>query len=230
MPRRAYTRKALHRLARGRHTLVGKWVRIINPDRVVRTKNRFLFKRDDPVLRAGQRLLRRRLPPRRFLRRLGFKHVNAHSRRSASTPSPTTTPTTPWRRQDRARRGGVDDAEDVEVIWHEYGHAVQDDQVPDFGISAAGRCDRRGVRRLPGRRDEPDAPTAGTKQGALGLRDGLGLDRRYLAAGPQCLRRVDTEPHEQRLRRVRPALEQPDLLAGALGHQPGPRPHPGDQG
>jgi Zn-dependent metalloprotease len=31
--------------------------------------------------------------------------------------------------------GGVDDAEDAEVIWHEYGHAIQDDQVPDFGTT-----------------------------------------------------------------------------------------------
>jgi len=31
--------------------------------------------------------------------------------------------------------GGVDDAEDNEVIWHEYGHAIQDDQVPGFCAS-----------------------------------------------------------------------------------------------
>jgi hypothetical protein len=30
-------------------------------------------------------------------------------------------------------KGGVDDAEDAEVIVHEYGHAVQDNQVPGFG-------------------------------------------------------------------------------------------------
>ncbi len=29
--------------------------------------------------------------------------------------------------------GGVDDAEDAEIVIHEYGHAVQDDQVPGFG-------------------------------------------------------------------------------------------------
>jgi hypothetical protein len=29
--------------------------------------------------------------------------------------------------------GGVDDAEDSEVVLHEYGHAIQDDQVPGFG-------------------------------------------------------------------------------------------------
>lgn len=31
--------------------------------------------------------------------------------------------------------GGVDDAEDAEIILHEYGHAIQDDQVPGFGAS-----------------------------------------------------------------------------------------------
>ena len=30
-------------------------------------------------------------------------------------------------------KGGVDDAEDAEVILHEYGHAIQDSQVPGFG-------------------------------------------------------------------------------------------------
>ena len=35
----------------------------------------------------------------------------------------------------RFGKGGVDDAEDAEVILHEYGHAVQDAQVPGFGSS-----------------------------------------------------------------------------------------------
>ncbi|HVK26345.1 MAG TPA: M4 family metallopeptidase [Actinokineospora sp.] len=34
--------------------------------------------------------------------------------------------------------GGVDDGEDAEVIWHEYGHAIQDAQVPNFGSSNEG--------------------------------------------------------------------------------------------
>lgn len=29
--------------------------------------------------------------------------------------------------------GGVPDANDADVIWHEYGHSIQDNQVPDFG-------------------------------------------------------------------------------------------------
>ena len=32
-------------------------------------------------------------------------------------------------------KGGVDDAEDAEVIVHEYGHSVQDGQVPGFGTT-----------------------------------------------------------------------------------------------
>jgi Zn-dependent metalloprotease len=34
--------------------------------------------------------------------------------------------------------GGVDDAEDADIILHEYGHAIQDDQVPGFGARHEG--------------------------------------------------------------------------------------------
>ena len=42
-----------------------------------------------------------------------------------------------WDKKDLLRfgKGGVDDAEDGEVILHEYGHAVHDAQVPGFGTS-----------------------------------------------------------------------------------------------
>ena len=36
--------------------------------------------------------------------------------------------------------GGVDDAEDADIILHEYGHAIQDDQVPGFGPSGEARA------------------------------------------------------------------------------------------
>ena len=49
----------------------------------------------------------------------------------------------------RVGKGGVDDAEDAEVIVHEYGHSVQDAQVTGFGTDARVGCDRRGVQRLP---------------------------------------------------------------------------------
>jgi Zn-dependent metalloprotease len=42
-----------------------------------------------------------------------------------------------WDKHDLIKlgKGGVDDAEDGEVIVHEYGHAVHDAQVPGFGAS-----------------------------------------------------------------------------------------------
>ena len=36
--------------------------------------------------------------------------------------------------------GGVDDAEDAEIIIHEYGHAIQDAQVPGFGPEGEARA------------------------------------------------------------------------------------------
>ena len=46
--------------------------------------------------------------------------------------------------------GGVDDAEDADIVLHEYGHSIQDDQVPGFGpgIRAAARSAR--ASGLPG--------------------------------------------------------------------------------
>ncbi|MCG3133783.1 MAG: hypothetical protein HMLKMBBP_01048 [Planctomycetes bacterium] len=34
--------------------------------------------------------------------------------------------------------GGVDDAEDADIVIHEYGHAIQDDQVPGYGATFEG--------------------------------------------------------------------------------------------
>ena len=36
--------------------------------------------------------------------------------------------------------GGVDDAEDADVLLHEYGHAIQDDQVPGFGSTSQAQA------------------------------------------------------------------------------------------
>ena len=44
--------------------------------------------------------------------------------------------------QIRLGKGGVDDAEDAEVIVHEYGHAMHDAQVPGFGGQPRRRVDR----------------------------------------------------------------------------------------
>ena len=57
-------------------------------------------------------------------------------------------------REDKANitlgKGGVDDAEDAEVIVHEYGHSVQDGQVPGFGTTwSPARSARRSATTWP---------------------------------------------------------------------------------
>ena len=44
-----------------------------------------------------------------------------------------------WDKHDLLRfgKGGVDDAEDAEVILHEYGHAIQDSQMTPFGFGTS---------------------------------------------------------------------------------------------
>ena len=100
-----------------------------------------------------------------------------------------------WDKHDMIRlgKGGVDDAEDAEVVVHEYGHAVHDAQVPGYGASL-------------------DAGAIGEAFGDyLAVTVGLDADRQYgwpvraprtcvmdwdatsyTSTVPHCLRRLDT--------------------------------------
>ena len=92
----------------------------------------------------------------------------------------------------RFGKGGVDDAEDAEVIMHEYGHAIHNDQVPGFGSTV-------------------DAGSIGESFGDyFGVSTGLQAAQRYswpvraeqacpmdwdatsYTAAPHCIRRFDT--------------------------------------
>ena len=110
-------------------------------------------------------------------------------------------------------KGGVDDAEDAEVIVHEYGHSVQDNQVPGFGSDARVRRHRRGLRRLP-RRDRLRALRADRRRA---VRRRLGLDVVHLdgAALPASRRRQQALPGGPRRRGPR---GRRDLVACAVGH------------
>ena len=71
-----------------------------------------------------------------YIQSLGFQNVNNEPQRvkidqwgidnSAYHPNNDTI---------KFGKGGVDDAEDSEVVWHELGHAIQDDQVKGFGTT-----------------------------------------------------------------------------------------------
>jgi Zn-dependent metalloprotease len=87
--------------------------------------------------------------------------------------------------------GGVDDAEDAEVIWHEYGHAIQDAQVPNFGMTIEAGSIGEGfgdwwamIMSTPVQRD-----TAVTPLPCIADWDSVS----YTDGEPHCLRRTDTD-------------------------------------
>jgi Zn-dependent metalloprotease len=86
--------------------------------------------------------------------------------------------------------GGVDDAEDADVILHEYGHAIQDAIVPGFGQSPEGRAMGEGFGDY----------LAGSffyrlKEEARKVKIAE-WDAKGYAGGPyECLRRLDSSKH-----------------------------------
>ena len=87
-------------------------------------------------------------------------------------------------------KGGVDDAEDAEVIVHEYGHSVQDDQVPGFGSTPdAGAIGEAFGDYLAVSVSEQFAPTP--DEPCVADWDSTS----YTSTVPHCLRRVDGNKH-----------------------------------
>jgi Zn-dependent metalloprotease len=89
----------------------------------------------------------------------------------------------------RFGKGGVDDAEDAEVILHEYGHAIQDSQQTPFGFGGSteagsigeGFSDYFAVTVSNVLAPTPDAPCVADWDSVS-----------YTSGTPHCLRRVDT--------------------------------------
>jgi hypothetical protein len=87
-------------------------------------------------------------------------------------------------------KGGVDDAEDAEVIVHEYGHSVQDNQVPGFGSTLeAGAIGEGFGDYLAVTVSDHFARTA--DEPCVADWDSIS----YTATTPHCLRRVDGNKH-----------------------------------
>jgi hypothetical protein len=90
----------------------------------------------------------------------------------------------------RFGKGGVDDAEDAEVILHEYGHAIHYSQSPTFYVSAEsdaigeGFSDYWAVTVADVLAPTPDAACVADWDSV-----------EYTTDVPHCLRRVDTDLH-----------------------------------
>jgi zinc metalloprotease ZmpB len=87
-------------------------------------------------------------------------------------------------------KGGVDDAEDAEVILHEYGHSIQDNQVPGFGSGAdSGAIGEAFGDYFAVTVSSTLAPTA--DEPCVADWDSVS----YTTTVPHCLRRVDGDKH-----------------------------------
>ncbi|MFG2039045.1 M36 family metallopeptidase [Dactylosporangium sp. NPDC048998] len=100
-------------------------------------------------------------------------------------------------RDDKANitlgKGGVDDAEDAEVIVHEYGHSVQDGQVPGFGTTLESGSIGEGFGdylAVAVTSWATGAPTL-TPEACVADWDSTS----YTVTTPHCLRRLDGNKH-----------------------------------
>lgn len=119
--------------------LDGPFVTTKTTKKRVKRKNRdFRFKREDRAFKEVMVYFHiDRL--QRYIQELGFKNVlnrpiavNIDGERADNSHY------SPGDKDLTFGTGGVDDAEDADIIVHEYGHAIQDDQVPGFGASDEG--------------------------------------------------------------------------------------------
>ena len=183
----------------GSGNLVGRWVNVRSAtgDAAYSTTNTFAYTREDDRFEQVMAYFWVN-QAQEYLQSLGFgstlRPVNAESQ-DVRIDQYGVDNSFSWDKHDYIKlgKGGVDDAEDAEVIVHEYGHAVHDAQVPGFGSSL-------------------DAGSIGEAFGDyLAVTVGLDADREYgwpvnapepcvmdwdatsyTSTVPHCLRRLDT--------------------------------------
>ena len=99
-----------------------------------------------------------------------------------------------WDKHDLLRfgKGGVDDAEDAEVILHEYGHAMMDSQQTPFGYGASIESGSIGEGFADYWAATVSSVVAPTPDPAC-IADWDSVS--YTSTVPHCLRRVDTNLH-----------------------------------
>ena len=127
----------------------------------------------------------------RYIQSLGFTNVNNRQQVFAIDRSTADNSFyTPSTKKISYGTGGVDDAEDGEVIIHEYGHSVQDNQVPGFGAVEEGGAMGEGFGDYLG------ATVNSALTGDFQLTCIAEWDATSYAAGvPHCLRRLDSTKH-----------------------------------
>ncbi|HZH49633.1 MAG TPA: M36 family metallopeptidase [Nitrospira sp.] len=127
----------------------------------------------------------------RYIQSLGFSSVNNRQQIfSVDRLKKDNSSYDPSKKTITYGTGGVDDAEDAEVIWHEYGHSIQDNQVPGFGTSLEAGSMGEGF-------GDYWAGSVGAQLSG-GFQDLCIADwdaTSYSTTSPPCLRRLDSTKH-----------------------------------
>ncbi|HYN36227.1 MAG TPA: M36 family metallopeptidase, partial [Actinomycetota bacterium] len=179
-------------LASGR--LSGPWVNVYSGGNNS-TDGKFTYTRSDPRFEAGMAYAHLDAI-QRYFRSLGFKgkkSVNAEPQDIIATPVPGFDNSfyQPGNDVMLLGSGGVDDGEDAEVIAHEYGHAVQDAQVPGWGNDPDGGAMGEGFGDF-------QAGAYYARNISKGFQDACVADwdaTSYSDDNPPCLRRLDGDKH-----------------------------------
>ena len=138
IPDKAYTQVVLRDLKNSGY-IEGPFVTTKTTKKRIKRKNfDFRFKRTDRAFKEVMVYFHiDRI--QRYLQDLGFKNVLNHAIPvNIDGQKDDNSHYSPSDRDLTFGTGGVDDAEDAEIILHEYGHAIQDNQVPGFGASDEG--------------------------------------------------------------------------------------------
>ncbi|MBW3662159.1 MAG: M36 family metallopeptidase [Actinobacteria bacterium] len=169
--------------------LVGPWVSVQGPAPLPPTLD-LAFTRNDPRFETAMAYAHLdRL--QRYFQDLGFTDVNAE---------PQDVYTLPILGFDNSfylpvgdliafGAGGIDDAEDAEVIVHEYGHAVQHAQVPGWGATHEGGAMGEAFGDWLAAAYYAREVSGGFQDACVADWDAVS----YSGANPPCLRRTDTQ-------------------------------------
>ncbi|GGQ48091.1 bacillolysin [Couchioplanes caeruleus subsp. azureus] len=129
----AYRRVILRHLDPDKETLQGSYANNLSEPAVTSAERTYVYPRSDPGFEQVM-TYHSMTTAEEYIHRLGFIDVNNEPQDYVTTGfTADNSYYDPSVDAITLGTGGVDDAEDNEVIWHELGHAIQDDQVPGFG-------------------------------------------------------------------------------------------------
>ena len=158
--------------------------------RALGTNNNFLFLRNTVAFSETMAYFHIDFA-QRYIQSLGFTNVNNRQQvYSVDRSTADNSSYSPSTKRITYGTGGVDDAEDGEVIIHEYGHSVQDNQVPGFGATLEGGSMGEGFG------DYLAATVNAALAGSFQIECVAEWDAVSYASGvPHCLRRLDSTKH-----------------------------------